>query len=59
MEGLQIASSIYAPFAEISSPATDPERLQPMEPTRSQCKTVRVNNACVSLYDRLRDLEDL
>ena len=36
MEGLQMASSIYAPIAEISSLATNPEGLQPMEPAQSQ-----------------------
>ena len=49
MAGLQIASSINAPTVEISSPATDPEGLQPMEPARSQdstsqqplCKSIR------------------
>ena len=35
----QIASSANGPTVEISSPATDPEGLQPTEPARSQDST--------------------
>ena len=37
--GSQIASSINGPTVEISSPATEPEGLQPMEPAQSQDST--------------------